>query len=207
MRPATSARGARSRFVRGHQSLAACPRARSISASSSGVRSLRRVHHHQRQIRVRHGLIAALDAQRLDHILPQPDARRVQKLHRNPAERRRLRHHVARGSRDLGHDGAVLLQQPVEQAALADVRPADDGERESFVHQLAVGEAGGQRRDRRYRSGSSRRRISSAGATLMSSSAKSIPASSSAINSSSCSFTGFSRRETDPSACCAAMRA
>ena len=46
--------------------------------------------------------------------------------------RRGLGDQVARGARDLGDDGAVLLQQAVEQAALADVGAADDGERESL---------------------------------------------------------------------------
>ena len=41
------------------------------------------------------------------------------------------RHQVARGAGDLGDDGAVLLEQAVEQAALADIGTADDGQREA----------------------------------------------------------------------------
>ena len=52
--------------------------------------------------------------------------------------------HVARGAGNVGDDGAVLFQQAVEQAALADVGPADDGQRQAVAHQPAVSEARGQ---------------------------------------------------------------
>ena len=46
--------------------------------------------------------------------------------------------------RSGGHDGALALHQPVEQARLADVGTPYDGQRQPLVHNLAVGEAFGQ---------------------------------------------------------------
>ena len=135
------------------------------------------------------------------------NARRVVQLHRDAADGRGLAHQVARGAGDVGDDGAVLFQQAIEQAALADVGPADDGQREPLPHQAAIAEAGGELRralQDRARGGAGSRRP---GATLISSSAKSMPASSSAISSSSCSLSGAMRRDTEPSTCCAATRA
>ena len=81
--------------------------------------------------------------------LSHADAGRVHELDRNAVDGRHFRNQVARGAGDLGDDGAILLQQPVEQAALADVRPPDDGQRDAGMHQLAVGEARDQRAERR----------------------------------------------------------
>ena len=131
----------------------------------------------------------------------------IDELHRDAVERRGLRNQVARGAGDIGDDGAILFQQAVEQAALAHIGSADDRQRETFVHQVAVCEALRPVRRQPDATGASRRRISSAGATLISSSAKSMPASSSAISSSKLLLHRRDRRETEPAACCAAMRA
>jgi len=47
---------------------------------------------------------------------------------------------VAGGAGRGGDDGAFPLDQAIEQARLADVRAADDGQRQAFVDNLAVGE-------------------------------------------------------------------
>ena len=136
--------------------------ARPISVSSSAVRRLRGVHHHQRQVGIGHRLVAALDAQRFHQLRAFADAGGIEELHRNAADGGRFGDQVAGGAGDVGDDGAVLLQQAVEEAALADVRTADDGEREAV---RAPGRRTGSWRPggrRRRRIGARRRRISSA---------------------------------------------
>ena len=104
-----------------------------------------KIHHHQRHVGIGHGLIAALDPQRLDHILAGANPGRIHEFHWDSVDRRHFRHQIARGAGDVGHNGAILFQQPVEQTALADVGPPDDGQRDSRMHQLAVVEARSQR--------------------------------------------------------------
>ena len=48
-----------------------------------------------------------------------------------------------------GNDGAFVFDQAIEQARLADVGTADDGQRQTFMHDFAVGEAGEQLLERR----------------------------------------------------------
>ncbi len=104
-------------------------------------------------------------------------------LHRNAADGDGFAHQIARGAGSGGHDGAFPFDQTIKQARLAHVGAADDGERQAFVHELAVGE--GRRpvaraeRERRRCAGE----FASAGRTETSSSAKSTPASSVAISS------------------------
>ena len=81
-------------------------------------------------------------------------------LHGDAGDGGGLRHQVARGAGDVGDDGAVLLQQAIEKAALADVGPAHDGQRQALAHQRAVLEARGQLARRPPRTGARRRRIS-----------------------------------------------
>jgi len=54
-----------------------------------------------------------------------------------------------RGARDLGNDGAVLLQQSIEEAALAHVGPSDDRQHQPLLHQATVAEARDQLIDAR----------------------------------------------------------
>ena len=50
---------------------------------------------------------------------------------------------------DGGDDGAFVFDQAIEQARLADVGTADDGQRQPFMHHFSVGEAGEQLLERR----------------------------------------------------------
>jgi hypothetical protein len=73
------------------------------------------------------------DADRLDlaaaRHAPRPaDAGRVDDAERPPVPLQDGVHGVPRRARHLADDRALLLQQPVEQRRLADVRPADDGD-------------------------------------------------------------------------------
>ena len=131
-------------FVPGDDAFALLPRFFDQLPIWSIERS-REIHHYHCQIGVGHGLITALDAKLLDDILPRADSRCVHELDRNPFDHRRLRYQVARGAGNLGDDGAILLQQPVEQTALADIRTADNRQCESLMHQFPVGEACDQR--------------------------------------------------------------
>ena len=105
------------------------------------------IHHHQGQVGVRHRLEAAFDAQALHRLGAFANAGRIDELHRDAADGSGLRYQVARGAGDVCDDGAILLQQAVEKAALADVRAPHDGQRQPAAHQSAVLETGGQLRD------------------------------------------------------------
>src|ERR1017187_5790913 len=63
------------------------------------------------------------------------------RLHRDAADGGGLAHQIARGAGRFRHDGAVLLQQAVEQAALADIGASHDGQRQPLPHQAAILEA------------------------------------------------------------------
>ncbi len=108
----------------------------------------RQIQHHQRHVGIGHGLITALDTERLHQILAGANAGRVHEFDRDSVNGRHFRHQVARGAGDIGDDRAILLQQPVEEAAFAHVGPPDDGERDSRMDQLAVIERRSQRRER-----------------------------------------------------------
>ena len=79
------------------------------------------------EIGIRHGLVAAFHAERLHRILSVADPGRVHEFHGDAFERSDFGDDVARGTRNLGDDRAILAQKAVEEAALADIRPADDG--------------------------------------------------------------------------------
>ena len=104
-----------------------------------GIEWRGQIHHHQRQIGVGHGLIAALDAQLLFSTTSWPcaNARRVDETCTGMpsiAAVSETRSRVVPAI--VGDDGAVLFEQPVEQTALADVRAADNGQRESVCTSL-----------------------------------------------------------------------
>ena len=153
------------------------------------LQRLRRIQDDQRQIRVRHRLIAAFDPKLLDAILAGSNSGGIDETNRNTVERSGFRDRVARGTRNLRDNRPILFDQPIEQAALADIGPSDD-------RQVKILRAPACRRQsaRQWSSPSSTwdepAKNLLFGATSMSSSAKSIPASSSEISSSNCSFKG-----------------
>ncbi len=111
---------------------------------------LGQIHHHQRDVRIRHGLVAAFDAERFDQVLTAPDARGVDELHRDAVNGRDFRDQIARGAGDVGDNGAILFEQAIEEAALADVGPAYDGQRDAGVDQPAVVESRNQSGERPF---------------------------------------------------------
>ena len=107
-------------------------------------RRLGGIHHNQREVGIRHGLIAALDPQGLHQFRSFADTGGVIKLHRDSADGRTFGDQIAGGPGDGRDDGPVLLQQHIEKATLADVGPAHDGEPDAVPHQAAELEARGE---------------------------------------------------------------
>ena len=64
---------------------------------------------------------------------------------------------VARGAGGCGDDGAVALDEAVEERALAGVGAADDGEGQAVVHDAAAGKGGFERSERRGERGDAAR--------------------------------------------------
>ena len=67
----------------------------------------------------------------------------------NAAEGDALGDQVARGAGSGGDDGAVALDEAIEERAFAGVGAADDGEGEAVVHDAAAGKGGFERGERR----------------------------------------------------------
>ena len=108
---------------------------------------LRRVEHHQREIRVRDGLLRALHTDFLGFAvgLAQPGC--VSQVYAHAGQLHCAAHRVARRSGLARHDGALLAQQRVQQRTLAHVRAArDDHVEAGFQHARAAGIAGGAKR-------------------------------------------------------------
>ena len=105
---------------------------------------MRGIEHHQHDVGVGEGLHRFAHADALGFVECVANAGGVHQAHRNSTDRDRLAHQVAGGAGRGGDDGALVLDQAIEQARLADVGPADDGQRQTFVHDLSVGEAGEQ---------------------------------------------------------------
>ena len=76
-------------------------------------------------------------------------AGRVHQFQRNAIERDPLGDRVARGAGSCGHNGAVALDEPVEERALADVGPAHNGQRQPVVNDAAAREGCFKRGQRR----------------------------------------------------------
>jgi hypothetical protein len=69
----------------------------------------------------------------------------------NPPNRHRFADQIARRPRSRRHDGPFALHQPVEQTRFAHVRPANNCQRQAFMHNLSVSERSGELFERRAR--------------------------------------------------------
>src|SRR5438045_7756006 len=105
------------------------------------MQRLRRIHHDERQIRIRHCLITAFDSEQLDAVLALTNAGRIDKTDRNTVQRSRFRNRVASSPGNVRHDRSILLDETIEQAALADIRTPDDRQRKTAVHEFSVSKA------------------------------------------------------------------
>ena len=147
------------------------------------------------------------DADAFGFVQRAADAGGVHELDRNAADGDGFADQIAGGAGRGGDDGALALDQAVEQARFADVGAADDGERQAFVDDLAVGEGRGEllraERGRRRcvresaRREARKRRLRRSQFRLR----------GRAISSTSFCLMGCRRRESAPSSCCAATLA
>ena len=113
------------------------------------IRRLRGIEHYQHQIRIGQGFHGFLYADAFGFVEGAADSGGVHQLHRNSAERNGFGHEIARGAGRGGDDGALALDQAIEQARLADVGAADDGEGQALVDNFPVGERAGEFFERR----------------------------------------------------------
>ncbi len=95
------------------------------------------------EVGIGQGFHGFLDADAFGFVEWRGGCRRYPRGHRNSADGDGFADEVASGAGLRGDDGAFAFHQAIEEARLADVRAADNGERKAFVHELAVGEAGG----------------------------------------------------------------
>ena len=90
-------------------------------------------------------LEATTDADLLDAVRrPVAQARGVDEAEKPAVEGERLLDRVARRAGDVGDDGALLVEQPVQQRRLAHVWSADNGHRQPVSERIAGGERGCQ---------------------------------------------------------------
>src|SRR5207248_10527512 len=66
------------------------------------------------------------------------DARRIDEAQGNASDAGAFAHKVSGGPRRGGNDGALLIQQPVEQARFAHVGPSHDREAQSLADDAAI---------------------------------------------------------------------
>ena len=125
------------------------------------VEGLRGVEHDEHQRRIGEGFAAAMDTQLLGFFENSigrtigrsagafAQARGVDELDGNAADGDALGDEVARGAGSCGDNGAVALDEAIEERAFAGVGAADDGEGEAVVDNAAAGKGGFERGERR----------------------------------------------------------
>ena len=105
---------------------------------------LRSIENYQHQIGIRQSFDGFPNADRFRFVERLTNARRIDELNRNATDGHGFAHQVPRSARSCRNDGTFALDQPIEQTRLADIRPADDGKRQSLMNDFSVGEAGGK---------------------------------------------------------------
>ena len=93
-----------------------------------GVELLRRIKHRDDKVCIGERAHRALDADHLYLIDTMANSRGVLDYHRIWTDLDRFLDHVARGSRNRGHDGAIGTEDQIQDARLADVGLADDSD-------------------------------------------------------------------------------
>ena len=76
------------------------------------------IDHQQAQIGISDRLPRFLDANSFRFVVRLADSRRVDKSEGNSAHLRTLRHQIARGARRRGDDGAVFVEEPIEEGKI-----------------------------------------------------------------------------------------
>src|SRR5664279_3245838 len=95
----------------------------------------------QHEVGVGHGFARFLDANAFSFIQRLANAGGIDEMHGNAAERDGLGDEVASGSGNRGDDGAIALDESIEEAGFPDVGTSDDGEGQALMYDLAKGEA------------------------------------------------------------------
>ena len=124
--------------------------------AASSLGRMRGVEHDQHDVGVGEGLHRFANADAFGFVEGVANAGGVHQPHRNSTDGDGFADQVARGAGSGRDDGALVLDQAIEQARLADVGTADDGQRQAFVDDFAVGEAGQQLLERRADVGDAR---------------------------------------------------
>src|SRR5438309_1585024 len=99
---------------------------------------LRSIEHHQDQISVGESFHGLLNSNALGFVEGAANPGGVHELDWNSAKRNRFSHRVTGGPGSGGHDGALALNQPIEQTRFPDIRTTNDGESQSFMNDFSV---------------------------------------------------------------------
>lgn len=86
-----------------------------------------RIQHRQHQVSIGQRFLRFPDADALGFVVRVADAGCVHQLHEGMPPMATVSLTRSRGAGPRRHDGTLALHQPVKQARLAHVRPADDG--------------------------------------------------------------------------------
>ena len=112
-----------------------------------GRQGLRSIQHQQHQIGRAHDLPRALHADGLHCFSLLTNARGIAQVDAQSSYQNAAAHHIARGAGDIGHDGALLAKQGVEQRAFAHIGPAAQRGLKACIQQARRALiAGGQQR-------------------------------------------------------------
>src|SRR6266576_6231948 len=106
------------------------------------------IQNNQHQVRIGQHLHRFADSDRLRLIERMTNAGRIYESDRNATDRNRLGNQIPRGPRSRRHNGPFALHQPVEQRRLPHVRPADNRQRQSLMHDFSVRKAGAELSER-----------------------------------------------------------
>jgi hypothetical protein len=99
------------------------------------------IQHYQGKVGIGHRSEASFNAELFDGFIGLADARGIDKAHGDSFDIRSFRYEIASGAWYIRDDGAILFEEPIEQAAFSGVRRPHDCERETVTHQIAVSEA------------------------------------------------------------------
>src|SRR5581483_623112 len=116
-------------------------------------KGLRSIQHDQHDVGVSQGFQGSPNANTFGFVQGFANACGIDQPDRNAADGNGFAHQVAGSAGSGGNDGALAFDQAIEEAGFAHVRPADDRESQSFMHELAEGEAAGQLLERQAQAG------------------------------------------------------
>src|SRR5882724_6195622 len=114
----------------------------------SGER-LRRIQNDQYDVGVGKGFFGFPNADGFGLVFGLANTGRVHHPQRDSADGNGFGDQVTRSAGSSGDDGPFTFDKAIEETGLADVGTTDDGERQAFVHDFAVGKGSGEKFERR----------------------------------------------------------